>query len=152
MASPIVKWFETMKASGHRSFGHHREAIVHGADVMRQGGESLVVGGVLGAIAHNRSLDMNVKLSATNTLSVPLDGAAGMVAIGLSMVPSFKEVKTDLKNAGSAALAVASFRKVQALMNAKAAKGGATHHGELGMGSAQWGAEDPLIAAARALA
>jgi hypothetical protein len=150
MASPIVKWFENMKARGHNTFHNHRDSIVHGADVMRQGGESLVVGGVLGAIAHSRPLDLNVKLSATNTISVPLDGAAGAVAIGLSMLPTFKEVRTDLKNAGSAALAVSSFRKVQALMNAKAAK--STHHGELGMGAgAQWGAEDPLIAAARAL-
>jgi hypothetical protein len=152
MASPIVKWFENMKARGHTTFHAHRDSIVHGADVMRQGGESLVVGGVLGAIAHSRPLDMNVKLSATNTISVPLDGAAGAVALGLSMLPTFKDVRTDLKNAGSAALSVASFRKVQALMNAKAAKTGATHHGELGMGAgAQWGAEDPLIAAARKL-
>jgi hypothetical protein len=151
MASPIVKWFENMKARGHTTFHNHRDSIVHGADVMRQGGESLVVGGVLGAIAHTRSLDINVKLSATNTLSVPVDGAAGVVALALSAVPSFKEVRTDLKNAGSAALAVASYRKVQALMNAKAAKTGATHHGEIGMGNQQWGAEDPLIVAARAL-
>jgi chorismate synthase len=149
MASPIVKWFENMKTRGHQSFHSHRDSIVHGADVMRQGGESVVVGGVLGAIAHGRPLDMNVKLSATNTISVPLDGAVGLAAIGASMLPTFKEIRTDLKNAGSAALAVASYRKVQALMNAKAAK--TTHHGELGMGSAQWGAEDPLIAAARAL-
>ena len=146
MASPISKWFEQMKGKSVSVYGHHRHHIEKAAGVVRQGGESVVVGGLLGALATQRSLDYSVKVSATNTLNIPIDGAIGLAALAASMVPSLKEVHQDLKNAGSAALAVAAFRKTQVLMHAKAAV-----HGEIGAGS--WGAEseDPLIAVARSL-
>jgi hypothetical protein len=148
MTSPISRWFEQMKGRTVAFHHGHRQHIEKAAGVVRQGGESLVVGGLLGALATQRSLDYAVKLSPTNTLSVPIDGAVGALALAASMVPSLKEVHEDLKNAGSAALAVAAFRKTQVLMHTKAAT---VAHGEFGTGS--WGAEgeDPLIAVARSL-
>ena len=145
MASAITKWFEKMKGGGSNLYHDHKAHIEKAAGVVRQGGESIVVGGLLGALATQRSLDYTVKLSPTNTINVPIDGAVGALALAASMVPSLKEVHQDLKNAGSAALAVAAFRKTQTLMHTKAA----TVHGELGEGS--WGSEDPLIAVARGL-
>lgn len=146
--SPISKWFESMKSRGTSVYGHHRHHIEKAAGVVRQGGESIVVGGLLGALATQRSLDYAVKVSATNTLNIPIDGAVGVMALAASMVPSLSEVHADLKNAGSAALAVAAFRKTQVLLNTKRAT---VAHGEFGTGS--WGAEgeDPLIAVARSL-
>lgn len=149
MASPITRWFEQMKGRGSNLYHAHKGHIEKAAGVGRQAGESLVVGGILGAIATQRSLDYAVKISPTNTLSVPIDGAVGVLALAASMVPSLKEAHDDLKNAGSAAVAVAAFRKTQQLMHTKAAT---VAHGELGMGGfgAETG-EDPLIAMARTL-
>lgn len=152
MASPISRWFAEMKGKSssalHGFHGHHKATIDKAAGVVRQGGESVVVGGLLGALATQRSLDYSVKVSATNTLNIPIDGAIGALALAASMVPALKEVHQDLKNAGSAALAVSAFRKTQVLMHTKAAT---VAHGEMGSGS--WGSEgeDPLIAVARSL-
>lgn len=148
MASPITKWFEHMKSKGVSSFHSHKSHIVKAGNVGRQAGESLVVGGLLGALATQRSLDYSVKVSAGTTLNVPIDGAIGVAALAVSMVPSMKDVHEDLKNAGSAALAVAAYRKTQVLLNTKKA----AVHGDFDqISDGSWAGEDPLIAAARAL-
>jgi hypothetical protein len=117
---------------------------------LRQGGESLLVGGLLGAASVELKTGLDVK-------KVPIDAVVGVLGLVGGAAMAHEEFGVDLRNAGASALSVFSYRKTQAFLAAKKTAAGGTPgftvhgddegfvpHGDIG-------AEDPIIAAARFL-
>ncbi len=126
--SPIQKWIN--KLAGIKQ--HGSAAAHHGAHAFRQAGEAVLTGGILGAVNSTRP-ELSDKVQM------------GTAAVGLvgSVVFASSDFATDMRNVGSDALAVFSYRKGDELMTKKRAG----HHGDFGSD----GGEDPVVAAARAL-
>lgn len=154
--SAIRQWYErTMGTSG--GLARAKAGVISTGAAVRQGGESLFVGGALGA-AHvylKQGLDMG---------KVPLDGVGGLAALAGSVAMAGEPVAEDLRNAGASALSVFAFRKTFELLGKKRQQSGQPIGGALGPKAAgefgedfgeDFGAdgdgEDPIIAAARAL-
>lgn len=145
----IRRWYESIQGDGAQAAMAraklHASAAVEG---VRAGGESLMVGGILGGLAATLpdGLDYQKKF--------PIDAAVGIMGIAGGAVLAHEHIGGDLKNAGAAALAVFSFRKsfgVVAEMRKKAGKAVAQFNGEDGGDDSDIGAEDPIVAAARYL-
>lgn len=145
MADPIEKsdvsgarkWLDTLKVSDKAKV----TALIHakeGAAVLRQGGESIVVGGVLGAIAGNRAAGLDVG-------KVPIDGVVALAGLVGGVALAGTDFAAEARNAGATAAGVLAYRKTAEYFKAK--KGGATSaaakvHGE------DFGAEDDIAKAA----
>jgi hypothetical protein len=144
--SAIRQWYNRMTGKvshvfrGGGSMSRHVHASGH---ALRQGGEALVTGAVLGALHVNLSTGLDVK-------RVPIDAVAG--AVLLLSGGAHSEVAQDLRNAGGTALGIYAFRKTHDFLEErKRARGGvagsaikkAGMHGEF--------AGDPIIEAARGL-
>ncbi len=99
-------------------------------DVLRSGGESVVVGAVLGIVNASRADGLDVRTSLTNKAGLPIDGAAAL-AFGVAAIASAQEdYSKDFVNASAAAAAIFAFRKASDMvteMNLK--KSGATPGG-----------------------
>lgn len=143
----IKRWLESAKGSSPMARAKlHAAAAGQG---LRQGGESLIVGGLLGAASVELATGLDVK-------KVPIDAAIGALGIVGGAALAHEEFGTDLRNAGAAALAIFSFRKTQTFLaekkRAKGQKPGFEVHGDdEGFVHGDFGAEDPIVAAARFL-
>lgn len=141
--STVRRWLEKVTGTEHSiaRLGAHATETGH---TLMQYGESVLVGGAMGAIQASRPEGLDYK-------KVPIDGA--VAAIGaIAGVATANEASVGLRNAGAAAAAIFTFRKTDAFIKAKKTAGSATAHGEGDMGSdGDIGAEDPIIAAARNL-
>lgn len=116
--SAISQWYHKLGGTAELR-DRAKKHIIEGANGLRQGGESLIVGGGLGVLAAQRgSLDVNVKGH-----NVPIDGAVGVVGIALGAAMAHEGVGADLRNAGAAALSVLAYRKGEEWWHAR--KGGA---------------------------
>lgn len=127
--SPVQKWI-------NRLTGIHRNApahVHHGAHAVRQYAEAGLVGGALGA------------LDATKP-QYSDKAQLGLAAVGLvgAVVSATEDYATDLRNLGSDAFAIFTFRKGAEMV----AKKRLAAHGE---GAGEFGEEDPVIVAARDL-
>lgn len=113
--------------------------VKNAGTVIRQGGESMLVGGTLGALhgMHPKGLDA--------VQDIPGDAVIAGVALAAAAVTPNASYNDELRNVGAAAIAVFSFRKTAALVAAKKAQMAVS--GESDMGDE----DDELIAAARAL-
>lgn len=146
--SAIRRWYEKVSGGGitHRAKGH----IMETGHALRQGGESLLVGGILGA-AHasmKNGLDYEVKGG-----HVPADAVVGVVGMVGGVVMANDGVGADLRNAGAAGLTVFAFRKTNELVARKNMQGGAAAGKTLkaaGDSDVDIG-EDPIVAAAKEL-
>lgn len=150
--SGIKRWAASLSGGGVGAAA--ARAKLHAAAAgkgLRQGGESLLVGGLLGAASVALPTGLDVK-------KVPIDAVVAGVGILGGVALAHEEFGVDLGNAGSAAAAVFSYRKTQDFMAAKARAAGKkpgfevhgddegfVPHGE------DFGAEDPVVAAARFL-
>jgi hypothetical protein len=116
-----------------------------GAHTVRQVGEGMIVGGILGAI--------NAELKGgLEPHGVPLD-ALGAAALGVgAVVMAHEEFSPDMANGAAACATVFSYRKTDAFLSEKKA---ARVAGETDMGQEtngfDVGAEDPLMRLARHL-
>jgi hypothetical protein len=149
--SSIRRFFEKMSPSSamaHRARGH----VMEGAHALRQGGESLVVGAILGA-AHaelKTGLDMG---------RVPLDAVVGVAGMVGGVAMAHDGVGADLRNAGASGLTIYAFRKTHDLLaEKKLARGevpgsskGTKVAGEDGVSGGVDVGEDPILAVARSL-
>lgn len=128
--------------------GHHIEA---GGHIVRSSTESLLVGGLLGAVHAEVGLDH----------LVPMDLILSLLAMGASVGLSKSDVCTDFRIMSASALSVFSFRMGYKLMAEKAiAKGkqpaGMFVGGSKMAGESDWSGEsdmsgDPLVDAAKGL-
>jgi len=125
--SAIRKWYERMGG-----FGGVKRHVSEGAQVIRQGGESGLMGAALGLFeAEHGSLDIKILNHST-----PVDGIAAMVGLGASVVMANDAtgISTDMRNMGAAALSILSYRKAKEWRErGKGLKSlpKAAHHGEL---------------------
>lgn len=119
--------------------------VTEGAHVLRSVGESAIVGAALGYASINLKHGLDMPVPKT-TYNIPLDAAIGVVG-ALGAVAMAKEgIASDLRNASAAGVSIYAFRKMQAFAQEKHAAGPKkmTAHGD-------FGAEDPILAAARSL-
>jgi hypothetical protein len=139
----ITKWVEdTMQKHGVRmttaSAKSHVQATVN---AIHQGGASVIVGGGLGALNAMLPTGLDVK-------GAPIDLGIGVAGLLGSVALANEPYASGMANAGSVALGVFSFRKMDAVVRKKRGmKAGV--HGEFGEEAS--GGEDPIIAAARNL-
>lgn len=128
--SPVQKWINRL-AGIHRNA---KPAVHHGAHAVRQYAEAGLVGGAFGALDAMRPQYSDKAQLAT--------AAVGIVG---AVVGATEDYATDLRNIGSDAIAVYTFRKGREMVARKqlAAHGESATHGEFG--------EDPVVVAARNL-
>ena len=145
--SAIRRWYESARG-GSSAMARAKLHAAAAGQGMRQGGESLLVGGLLGALHAKKGLDFK---------KVPLDAAAGVVGLIGGAALAHEEFGVDLRNSGAAALSIFGFRKTYdflvAKMRAKGQEPGGKFAGddEGFVPHGDFGAEDPIIAAARFL-
>lgn len=148
--SALRRFYEQARGQGSslmaRGGAHLRSA---GATV-RQGGESLVVGGLLGVAHVELANGLDIKVPNSNVI-LPVDGAVAAIGMIGGIALAHEEGGTDLRNAGAAAASVFAFRKTYDFLaekkKASGGKVGGTFAGEQEYGM---GAEvDPIIACAR---
>jgi hypothetical protein len=154
--SSIQRWYDAVKSGGAGLAKAKSHAMAAGAGV-RQGGEALLVGGLLGAMSVELPTGLDVK-------KVPVDAVGGVAFLVASAAVAGEEYSTDLRNAGSTALAVFAYRKTQDLLAEKKRAGGGmpgyaaaktvSAHGDYdysgGTSDSDMG-EDPIVTAARLL-
>ena len=148
--SMVRRMFDKM--SGVSRVGSRAHSTMQqAAHTVRQGGEAIVTGAILGAIHVEAPTGLDVK-------KVPVDLALGVLGLA-SGVAMGDETSQDLRNVGSTALGIYTFRKTSDLLAAKKAqtgavpggkKPGAAVHGDYGGFAGDMG-EDPIIEAARKL-
>jgi hypothetical protein len=141
--SAIRRWYESMGGAGIKRH------VTETAQVVRQGGESAIMGAALGLIeAEHGSLD--VKLGQHE---VPIDGAAAVGGLlgSVIMANDATGLSADMRNLGSASLAILSYRKAKEWRLRHKGQ----HTGLLGTGAAHHGEvidmSDPVLAAAARL-
>lgn len=142
---------EGRSGGGLSRYMPRQKHAVAGLAAVRQSGEALLTGAVLGAIkaeSKTNSLDMVMGDPTKTHLRVPIDGALAAVAtiaqIGLAGEPG----SADAGNIAAGGWAVLAFRKTDefvAKRKAAAGTGGTTAavHGDFGA--------DPILAASRSL-
>src|SRR5208283_4360819 len=102
----IRRFFDTamgIDLTARNAVGH----ISEGGAVLRQGGEALVVGGALGLLNAKKGLDWG-----TNK-DIPVDGVIAAIGLAGAIVMANHPlgIAADLRNAGSIALGILTFRK-----------------------------------------
>lgn len=105
----LQKWFDHVK-SGSSAMTRAKQHAVATGEGLRQGGEALLVGGILGAIHVEKGLDHN---------KVPVDAAGGVALLVASVALAHEPMGVDLRNAGSTALGIYGFRKTYELLAEK---------------------------------
>lgn len=149
--SIIRHWFDSLGDSpSHRS--RAAATLHHSAHGVRQGGEALFTGAVLGAVHAESGLDIKGK--------VPADLLLGIAGIAGASAMSHEEYATDLRNIGATGFATFGFRQGYAFVaekkrakggiptafNVISLKGGMTAHGDFGDDDI---GEDPIVALAK---
>lgn len=158
--SAIRRWYESVKG-GSNAMARAKLHAAAAGEGLRQGGESLLVGGMLGAI------DTELKNGLDIKGKVPVDAVVGVAGLLAGAAMAHTNYGVDLRNAGAAGLAVFGYRKTRQLLSEKKRQAGKTPGyeqktdklfevaGEGGIynpGAQQdFGAEDPIVAAARLL-
>jgi len=115
--SAIRRWYDSASGPGGGSplalAKLHMKAAGEG---LRAGGESLLVGGALGALHAKLPTGLDMKPSASSTKGVPVDAVVGVLGLVGGTFAAQEEYGKDLANAGAAALAVFAFRKTNDLV------------------------------------
>jgi hypothetical protein len=163
--SQIRKWVDNVSGGIKRYGGKAKTHLQETGQVMRGGGEALLVGGLLGAAHAELKTGLDVKVGKAR---VPVDGVVAVVGLGGAVLSAGNEFATDLRNSGQDALAILSFRKTHDWIaekkiargevpgSAALPKGGTSKvHGDDDMGADDLGADDmgadPVESAARSL-
>lgn len=123
----------------------------HGVHALRQTGEAVIVGGLLGALHAAGHLD------AGPSGKVPVDLAVAGVGLAYALMKSHDEMATDARNIGSLALGIYSFRHVDSFIGTKRLAAGESRgvtkslaaHGDDAFGLSA--GEDPIVSFAKTL-
>jgi len=148
--SAIRKWYESNLANGHNPVAMAKFHLREAGAGLRSGGESLLVGGMLGAAHAYLPGGLAYK-------KVPVDGVVGAIALALGVLGAHHEGAKDIANAGATCLGVMAFRKTHDViceLRKSGEKIGKASFGADPFGVAAMGCEadcDPIVAAARAL-
>lgn len=110
--SALQRWYDSSKGpGGGNPLALAKLHVKAAGEGLRAGGESILVGGILGAVHAKLPGGLDVKPSATSTRAVPVDAVAGVLGLLAGTFMAQEECGKDLANAGAACLAVFSFRK-----------------------------------------
>lgn len=157
--SAIQRWYESVKG-GSSAMARAKLHAAAAGEGLRQGGESLLVGAMLGA------MDTELKNGLDIKGKVPADAVVGVAGLLAGAAMAHTPYGVDLRNAGGAGLAIFGYRKTRQLLSEKKRQSGkkpgyeqtsdklfeAAGEGMYNPGATQdIGAEDPIIAAARLL-
>lgn len=114
--SAIRRWYDSsMGPGGGNKVALAKLHVKAAGEAIRAGGESLLVGGALGALHQKSATGLDIK-------KVPVDAAAGAVLLLAGVLGAQEEVGKDLANAGAACMAVFAFRKTHDLLAEAALK------------------------------
>jgi len=159
-------WYDKMAAQalGHDKIEQVGAHVIEGAQVVRSGGEALITGGILGLLHVELKGGLDAKMG--NSL-VPVDGAIAALGLGGAIFAANHPtgIATDLRNIGSTALGIFTFRQTLALLGEKKLATGGTIGGTLGpkpkakiagdidegFAASDIGADDPIVAFARSM-
>lgn len=160
--SQIRQWVDRVSGGIKRYGGAAKTYAGETGQVLRGGGEAIVVGGMLGGL----HAELKTGLDVANG-KVPLDGVVAVVGLGGAIAAAGTEFCTDLRNSGQTAIGILSFRKTHDWIaekkiargevpgSAQLAKGPKSKmHGDDGVGDDGVGDDlgaDPVEAAAAAL-
>jgi hypothetical protein len=122
--SLIRRYYENALGHGGRGLGRVKAHAMGAAHVLRQGGESVVVGAALGALHVELPTGLDVHIGSSP--AIPADAVLGVVGLAGAVLLAHEEVSSDLRNAGSAAATVFAFRKTHDFLAARAASKGVT--------------------------
>jgi hypothetical protein len=143
--SSIGRWLSGITGNRPSSISRYlprSEQLETGMEVARQAGESVVAGGVLGALNAILPGGLDVK-------KVPIDGAGGTIAMLAAVALADKEYSKDLRNIGAAGVSVFAYRSTSKVVGEKRlAKGLEPSSSSAAISGEK---EDPIIAAARRL-
>lgn len=144
----IKRWFDSAKGASNAVARAKLHAAAAG-NGLRQGGESFLVGGLLGAASVQLKTGLDVK-------KVPIDAVVGALGLVGGAALAHEEFGKDLANAGAAGLSIFAYRKTQAFLAEKARAAGKTpgfevHGDDEHFAHGDFGAEDPIVQAARFL-
>jgi hypothetical protein len=103
--SALMRAWSGIKGGGIKRV---ESSAVEAGHAVRAGGESLLVGGILGLVHASRGLDVD---------DTPIDGVVG--GLGLLGGILFPSVGPDLRQIGATSLGILSFRKVHDWAHAK---------------------------------
>lgn len=146
--SNIKRWFESAKGASSAMARARLHAAAAGK-MMRQGGESLLAGGLLGAVSVYNKTGLDVK-------KVPIDAVIATLGLVGGAALAHEEFGVDLGNTGAAAASVFAYRKTQGFLAEKVRAKGQTpgfevHGDDENFVHGDFGAEDPIIKAANFL-
>lgn len=149
--STLRKWYEGMTGGPSTGMGITRKHVSMTGEVVRASGESLLVGGILGA-AHAELKDgLDVKFNVgQQAVSIPVDLVVGLAGMGGSILLANEDsgVANDMRNAAASALSILAFRKSYGFMAAKLRARGSVPGGQIA-GEASEVESDPIVAKAK---
>jgi hypothetical protein len=122
--SLIRRYYDKAMGSGSSSLARAKRHVIGGAQVIRQGGESALVGAALGALAVELPTGLDVHVGSSP--AIPVDAVVAAVGLGASVLLAHENVSDDLRNAGAAAATVFAYRKSHDYFAAKAVAKGIT--------------------------
>ena len=163
--SQIRKWVEQVHGGIRKYGGKARTYGGQVAQVMRDGGEAVLVGGSLGALHAELKTGLDVQVGKAR---IPIDGIVAVVGMGGAVAAAETDFAQDARNLGTDALTILTFRKTHDwIAEKKIARGevpgsavlpkagGSKMHGDGVEGDGVEGDDDmgadPVEAAARAL-
>jgi hypothetical protein len=157
LAKSSFRSFYDKLSGGSAAMTRAKGHVVEGGHALRQGGESLLVGGLLGAAHAHFATGLDYR-------KVPIDAVVGVAGLAAGIAMAHEGVGSDLRNVGASGLTVFAFRKGNELMAQKMVSKGQAVGGKLGTKVAgelgtdygaefgsDIGAEDPIVAMARSL-
>ncbi len=106
--SAIRKWYDSVHSGSNALARAKMHAAAAGKSV-RQGGEALLIGGMLGAMSVELPTGLDYK-------GMPMDAVLGISALLGGVAFADQEYGSDLTNIGAAALTVFAFRKTEGLL------------------------------------
>lgn len=147
--SAIRRFWEQAKGGGSSMLARGGKHLSATGAAFRQGGESILMGGILGAVHVEYGLDIKVPKS---TIVVPVDALTAGVGLLGGVALAHQEGGVDLRNAGASAATVFAFRKTYDFMAEKKKASGGKVAGSFGEDSSygmHGEEEDAITACAR---
>lgn len=143
--SPIRRWLSSVTAGRSITPYGVTEHLATGMSAARQTGESVVVGGLLGALHATLPTGLDIK-------GMPVDATLGALAMLTAVAMPSEAMTEDLKNAGACGITTYAFRQTYKLLTQKRiAKGEAPSDVPSVTRITGEEDEDPIIRAARRL-
>jgi hypothetical protein len=108
--SAIRRFWDEAKGKGSSLMGRSSAHLRSTGATVRQGGESILVGGLLGYAHVELPNGLDIKVP-NSKISIPLDGAVAAIGMLGGIALANEEGGVDLRNAGASAASVFAFRK-----------------------------------------